>query len=392
MIVMRYGQLSDAGILSLAFAVGNVLLMIGKFGGRTFQVTDVKRQFVFGEYLIQRICTVVLMMLSLCALLCIVHYPDVKRKVIITISIIYAVEALEDCLWGLLQSHNRLYVGGAMFSTRWMMILCAFCLVLIYTGDMAGALVMGALTGGGVFLLWLVIIRRDIINALHTGNEHIQKGGKERFPDLFRQTWPLFLSGFCAIFINSIPKFAIDRYMSNEVQAGYGFVSMPVFVIGLLNQFVYQPTIVKLTDDYYNNKKTEFCRGVNRQMCIVVFIAVGCVAGAALIGIPVLSAIYHTDLNVYRAELIVLQFAGGFLALTGYFTVLLTLMRQQKTVLTGYVVSVLISLVVLNVSVKKAGTMGASVGYVIIMCAMFAFYYCRYRKYVSQFVSEGRSL
>ena len=34
MIVMRFGKLSDAGILSFAFAAGNVLMSIGAFGGR----------------------------------------------------------------------------------------------------------------------------------------------------------------------------------------------------------------------------------------------------------------------------------------------------------------------------------------------------------------------
>ena len=61
MVVTRYGLLSDAGILSLAFATGNVLMMIGKFGGRMFQVTDLKQQFSFKEYLVHRLIAVFLM-------------------------------------------------------------------------------------------------------------------------------------------------------------------------------------------------------------------------------------------------------------------------------------------------------------------------------------------
>ena len=122
MVVTRLGQLSDAGILSLAFAAGNVLMVIGKFGGRMYQVTDVKGQYSFRMYLAQRFLTLGIMALSLAGLLMYGHFWEDKKNAIILIALIYMVESVEDCVWGQYQMIDRLYVGAQMFSTRWIAI------------------------------------------------------------------------------------------------------------------------------------------------------------------------------------------------------------------------------------------------------------------------------
>ena len=61
MIVTRITGLSDAGVLTLAFAVGNLMMTIGKFGVRNFQVTDVAQKYKFKEYVCLRFATVIVM-------------------------------------------------------------------------------------------------------------------------------------------------------------------------------------------------------------------------------------------------------------------------------------------------------------------------------------------
>ena len=62
--VTRMTGLSDAGILSIAFTIGNQLMSIGKFGMRSYQVTDVGERFAFADYLKSRIVTTFLMIVS----------------------------------------------------------------------------------------------------------------------------------------------------------------------------------------------------------------------------------------------------------------------------------------------------------------------------------------
>jgi len=380
MVVTRYGRLADAGILSLAFAAGNVLMTVGKFGGRIYQVTDVRKKYTFHMYLIQRFLTIGMMALSLCAFLIYRGYAAEKGDAIIIITVIYMIESLEDCFWGEYQASGRLYVGAQMFTSRWVTILIIFTVFMVMTGNMNKSLLAGGTAGCIVFLCWLVVLQKTD-NIRGQFSKTIKPEGWLR--KLFRQTAPLFAAAFCAMFISNIPKFAIDRYMTDEIQACYGFVAMPVFVIGMLNQFIYQPTVVPLTDKFYAGEIKAFRKDVRRQMIIVSAIMATCAVGAGLIGIPVLSLIYHTDLSDYWRELVILQFAGGFLAMSGYFTILLTLMRKQNMILAGYIAALIAGIVILNLAVKTYGTVGASVGYMVVIMLLFAFYLASYLKIIT---------
>ena len=385
MIVTRYGRLSDAGILSLSFAVGNVLMSVGKFGGRMYQVTDARKQYSFGMYIIQKGCTIALMMLLLVLLLACGHYPREKCCSIALISIIFAFEAVEESFWGLYQFYNRLYVGAMMFSLRWIIIILAFSIKMIISHDMVISLAYGAAAGAAVFILWLIFFPQkpdfkwfEAENA--RGNHDISW-----LKDLFIQTTPLFFASFCSIFISNLPKFVIDMHLNDEIQACYGFVAMPVFVIGMLNQFIYQPTVVKLTHEYHMGEINLFRSNVRKQVLTVTVIALACVAGAGIFGVPVLSAIYHTDLSAYWKELVILQFAGGFLALSGYFNILLTLMRKQNVIFAGYAIVLVVGIFILNGAVTYAGTIGTSVGYAVLMCMLFLFFLIFYLRIMGEY-------
>ena len=56
--------------------------------------------------------------------------------------------------------------------------------------------------------------------------------------------------------------------MNDESQACFGFVLMPVFVIGLLNQFIYQPMVVNLAMEYNNGRIDQVSHNVRKQMLI----------------------------------------------------------------------------------------------------------------------------
>lgn len=54
------------GIFSLAFSLGQLLMMLGNMGLRTYQVSDLEERYSMGEYVVNRIISCVLMMLCTC--------------------------------------------------------------------------------------------------------------------------------------------------------------------------------------------------------------------------------------------------------------------------------------------------------------------------------------
>ncbi len=379
MIVTRVTGLTDAGMLTMAFAVGNLMLPIGKFGVRNFQVTDVENRFSFFTYLTTRCITVLLMIAAVCGYLgyaaARLEYSSDKIGIIFAVCMIYAVEALEDVIWGYYQRRGRLYAGARMFCARWTGILLLFPVVLYGSRNLRDTLTGCVILSTLLFLilLWTSYPRfcgeEDRFRSL-IGNK-IDFGQVGR---LLKAVLPLFGISFLALYENNMPKYAIDAYMTDEIQACYGFVAMPVFVIGLLNNFIYQPTLVPMAVEWEQGQIGKFRKRIARQISIIGALAGVCMAGAYLLGIPVLSMLYNTDLTGYKRELMILLLASAFLATSGYQSVVLTIMRCQNALLLPHCIVAAAAAVSLPAVVSRYGTVGAALCYTVLMMLLCLLY------------------
>lgn len=371
MVVTRTNGLADAGILSMAFAVGNLMMAIGKFGVRSYQATDVDERFSFSDYFWARVVTVLFMAAaSFGSLLYNVWgkgYGSRKATVILAVCFIYLVESVEDVFWGLYQQKYSLDTGAKLFIIRWCAILGICIPVLVFCQDLQMAVILGAAAS---------VVISGISNAV-VFPKYQQKIGLVKIGAVQRilcQCFPLFLAAFMTIYVVNAPKYAIDKYLPEEVQACYGFISMPVFVVELLNGFLYQPSLVQMALEWKEQRIDSFCWRIRRQCLLLTGLTGVCLLGARLCGIPVLSAIYGTDLSGYQLEMLVLLCGGGMLAYAGYFSVLLTIIREQKTILYGYAAISVLSLVFCSRIVRLFGVMGAAVFYTFLMGVLAGFF------------------
>lgn len=379
MIVTRMTGLSDAGMLTMAFAVGNLMLPIGKFGVRNFQVTDVEHKFSLFTYIMTRFATVIVMVISVCGYLGYaasrLGYSSDKIGVVFAVCMIYAVEALEDVIWGYYQQRNRLYAGAGMFCVRWTGILLFFPVALYISRSLKDTLLWCMILSAVIFLILLrvsyprICRREDRFSEMSGNRIDFRQIGR-----LLKAVLPLFGISFLALYENNMPKYSIDAYMTDEIQACYGFVAMPVFVIGLLNNFIYQPSLVPMAVEWEQGQVVKFRKRIGRQIMIIGALAGVCMTGAYLLGIPVLSLLYNTDLTGYKRELMILLLASAFLAASGYQSVVLTIMRCQKALLLPHCITAVLATVSLPRAVAGFGTMGAASCYMVLM-ALLCFMY-----------------
>ena len=75
---------------------------------------------------------------------------------------------------------------------------------------------------------------------------------------------------------------------------------------GLINNFIYQPVLVPMAMEWEQKQMGRFMVRIIRQFMIIVGISVVCMVGVYVLGIPVLSILYHTDLSGYKRELLIL--------------------------------------------------------------------------------------
>ena len=109
-------------------------------------------------------------------------------------------------------------------------------------------------------------------------------------------------------------------------------------------------------------------------MIIVAGITLICEAGAYVLGIPVLSVLYNTDLSLYKTELLVLLLGGGFLALSGLLVTIMTIIRIQGRQAIGYIIVAIFAFVLSPIFVREYKILGAAVLYLLLMvllCVIF---------------------
>lgn len=364
MIVTRTNGVEAAGILSIAFAVGNLLMTIGKFGVRNYQATDVKAEFSFNTYFTLRVFSGTIMAVFTIGyvLINVIHfgYSAEKAGVIAGICFIYIIESFEDVFLGHFQIKNRLDVASKVFVCRWGLIMAVFSIYVIAKRDLVTAVWLSVLLSAIVEILLLLIATKIVV--IPEVKVDLSGCGK-----LTKQCFALFLAAFLTYYVTNAPKYAIDRVLTEDIQAYYGYISMPVFVIELLNCFLYQPQIVGLAEAW-NNKNLKLLKQKElRQFLIIAVLTIICVSGAYVLGIPILSLLYGVNLSEFKTELLVLMTAGGALAFVGYTGILLTVMRKQRLLLYNMLIVTALAICGFEFVVKNFEMFGAALYYLILM-------------------------
>ena len=372
MILTRVLGLKEAGIFTIAYANANLFLTIGKYGMRYFQISDVKRQFTFAEYRMSRVLTAAAMLVTAFAYIvyaaAVNGYSAEKIQVIVWMCLFKVTDALEDIYHGYYQSRNRLDIASKCMTIRIGVTILVYAAGLIVIKDQLRALIIATILTGVLLAVFTKWSMEDFVIPK-------EKAAPVNVKKILLTCFPLFAGGFLSFYIGNAPKYAIDSMLTDEIQACYGFIAMPVFVIGLLNNFIFNPMLYKLSVMWDEGRIREFVKKIFIQTGIVAAITMLCIVGAYILGVPVLSWLYNTNLAPFKDELLILLLGGGFLGLSGLLNAVITIIRFQKSLMWGYASVALMALLFSKRIVGKYGMMGAAVLYTALMailCIVFS--------------------
>lgn len=364
MLISRIDPVIDAGVFTIAFAIGNLMMTIGKYGIRQFQVSDVEEKYSFKEYLTSRVGTTVIMILASFIYVGYNHmtglYNMEKCTVVILICLAKAVDAFEDVFHGMLQQYLRLDVAGKILTIRLFTYIIVYLAVYLITQDLVVT---------SLIALLISVIQFAVLNCIALKGFQIKKKTL-RYKNVRRlliECLPLFIATYLVMYIGNAPKYAIDKVMSSEAQACFTYIFMPVFVISLLSQFVYQPVISKLAMLWHQSKLQEFNKLIFRQIGLILGLSAAAVIGGYLLGIPVLSLIYGVDLKDYKTALVILLLGGGALAFVNFLQMIITVTRKQNLLNIGYVLAFLAFVLLGKMVVKAYGIVGITIFYTLVV-------------------------
>lgn len=366
-VITRVCGLEAAGIFSIAFATGNLFLYLGNYGVRNYQVSDLSEKYSFHDYLRHRLCTVLLMLAAAAVYTAwsakTGNYSHYKTACVLAMCACKAVDCLEEVFEGRYQQKGRLDRSGKLVTFRLLVSIGGMIAVLLVTRDLLTAVWWGVFlaVAASALIIWRY---RETAAFERTAFSFSGIAG------LMRECFPVCAANFLSFYLINEPKYAIDAAMDETAQACYNFIAMPVFVIQLLNMFLYQPMLIRMTASWENGRRKEFLGYFGRICGALALISAPILLAAWILGIPVLSWLYATDLSALRTELLLIMTGGIFLAFNGFYCAVLTIMRKQKEIPLTYLAGAVLSLAATPAMVRKNGIIGAVLSFVLVMAAV----------------------
>lgn len=326
--ITRINGIDSAGTFSFAFSLAIIFLTLGMWGGRTYQVSDIKGEFSQRSYLVVRLLLSAVMLIGAILFSLINNYDPLKTAIVLSLVLFKVFEAISDAIYGVMQIHSKLYVAGKSLFYKSFVGFIAFIVVDIITGS----ILLSCLAIAAVNILIMIFYDLRFTNKIENLSlkvEHVNQYVKNALI-IMKRTSPVFVSAFLAVFSLNIPRYFIDIY-HGEDNGYFGILAMPLTLIVLLMSFILQPNVVNMSKLYLKSNYRGFNKVVDKIVFVTIFVGVVALIGAATVGVPLLGLIFGVDFTNYYLALMIMLVGGVANALGAVFINVLTIMRHFKT-------------------------------------------------------------
>ena len=344
-VITRLNGVGDSGLFSFAMSLSVVFWAISLWGGRTYQVSDVKKEFSSGDYIVVRFISsliVAVFSISFCILS---GYDLIKTELIMVLVSFKILESIADSMYGVLQIHNRLYIVGISLTMKSVFGFMLFTLVDILTKN----IVYGALS---IFIVNIaVVIFYDIPWMKHVESVGLTKKNIMQAGKIMKKTAEVFVVVFLTMFSLNIPRYFLDKYHYDQI--GYfGIMAMPITLLTLFISFVLQPNVVNLSELLKKKKIKEFTKIVSKIDFITFTLGILFVVSSYLIGVWVLNTVFGIDINNFRIDLTIMVIGAVANAFVSIYVNLLIILRRFKgqfyTLLVTNILAVILSVYLID--------------------------------------------
>ena len=326
-VITRLNGIDDSGLFSFALSLSVVFWAVSLWGGRTYQVSDVKREFSSGSYIAVRFVASLIVAISAVVFCVLNGYNTTKTGLIMILVTFKMLESIADSLYGVLQIHHKLYVAGMSLTMKAMLGFAAFMAVDIVTKNVIyGTLAILLVNVLIIFLYDILWVQRvEVINV----SKKLCKEYIAQAVAIMKHTSAVFVVMFLTMFSLNIPRYFLDK--SHPDQIGYfGIMAMPITLLGLFISFIIQPNVVNLSELLAKGKLKEFARIVSKINHITFGIGVLSVVLSYLVGVWVLNTIFGININNFQLDLTIMVIGAAVNAFVSIYVNLLIIMRRFK--------------------------------------------------------------
>ena len=376
-IITRLNGIDDSGLFSFAISLSVVFWAVSLWGGRTYQVSDLKREFSSGGYVAVRFIASLIVAISAVVFCVLNGYSTTKTGLIMILVTFKILESIADSLYGVLQIHHKLYVAGISLTMKAMLGFAAFMAVDIVTKNVIyGTLAILLVNVLIIFLYDILWVRRvEVINV----SKKLCKEYIAQAVAIMKHTSAVFVVMFLTMFSLNIPRYFLDK--SHPDQIGYfGIMAMPITLLGLFISFIIQPNVVNLSELLVKRKLKEFAQVVSKINHITFGIGVLSVVLSYLVGVWVLNTIFGININNFQLDLTIMVIGAAANAFVSIYVNLLIIMRRFKGQFYTLLLTDILAVVVSMCLIERLAMLGSVLVFMLISFLQLALLLVIYKR------------
>lgn len=358
--ITRINGLDDAGIFSITVATAYILYIFAIYSGRNCQVTDIKGEIKDKDYIVSRMITCIGMLIITVGFMILSKYDQYKSTILFCLCLWKALEAFGDVFYGVLQKNEKLHLVGKSLVIKSIVGILLFVAVDYFTNNLIYACISLPIAS------LLTILCYDLPKAIPFIVKE-EKASPTHVWKIYKSEFFLFAGSFLTMYILNAPKYAIENYLTNDIQAIYGIILMPASILPLFAQFTLAPIITKLTKGYKENKLRQMNQMEHTAIRLIVGFGVFSTIIGYLIGIPVLNLVYNVDLSQYQWDLVLILIAYVIYAIGFVKTTILTIYRNIKEQFIIYSLVSVVAFIASTIFIKQWAEKGIVIAYLVIM-------------------------
>ncbi len=382
-IVTRINGINEAGIFSYSFATACLFFAISIYSTRAFQATDIQENNSDSDYLYNRVTTSLIMMI-IAIIFCLLREYDIRKSLILILLCLFkCIETLEETFYAIFQKNEHLDFVGKSMTIRAISTYLIFLLIDIITKSLPFSIMMLNL----YYLFFLIIYDQKYLKKLKfTKTKFSLKKNKE----LLKAGFNTFLFSFLSLYVINAPRYAIDTYLTEEMQTVFGIIVMPATVMSLLSQFIIHPFLTKISKSFYQNQEKEVKKIVFQLLTLMGLLGLGIILCACFLGIPVLEILYGMDLKEYKFSFLLIMVGALFYGFSILMSYVLIALRKTFCQVFVVLITAVVAGVLSAILVKNYFILGASISYLSAML-LEAILYFTLLKYQLRNIKEMRS-
>lgn len=361
-VVTWLAGVERAGMFSFAFVIANLLYILGNYGVRTYQVSDLDEYHAFSDYQVNRVATCLLVMVVGFIICKVIGYEGEAFVMSMGLFAYKAIDALGEVYEGRLQQVDKLYLGGISLTIRSVAALVLFSIALVTTKDLGVAAVVMAV--GALVSFLFVTFPLTMFETPRSSPPSIRS-----IRILFSECFPVFLALFLYAVIDNMPKFVMQgAALPYENQLYFNALYFPAQAILITIGMVYKPMLVKMANAWADeSRRHRFDFLIIAVLVLIVVVTVVGIIFMNWIGLSIMTFMYGFDFEPFKQLQFIMLAAGGVTAAIDFLYQVITILRRQQVVMGLYLITFGFSLLVLILMTTMMQLEGAVVGYLIVM-------------------------